>query len=104
MFNPLTRWSRPATAVPPSTSAADTVPLPATHAVSTKPVVPMLVIDVRSEREFEAAALDHALNLPLPQLVQRIGEIAPDLHAPLAVYCASGGRSGMACGLLKQLG
>jgi phage shock protein E len=64
----------------------------------------MVVIDVRSEREFHATAIEHAVSVPLPQLAQRIGEIAADKATPLVLYCASGARSGIGCGVLKQLG
>ncbi len=63
-----------------------------------------VVIDVRSEREFDAAAIADALNVPLPQLAQRIRSLVPDPATPLVLYCASGARSGMACVLLQQLG
>ena len=63
-----------------------------------------LVIDVRSLREFEALALEDALHLPLSDLERGIGAGTPDRATPLALYCASGGRSGMGCMLLRQLG
>jgi phage shock protein E len=64
----------------------------------------MVVIDVRSEREFHATAIEHAVNVPLPQLAHRIGEIASDKATPLVLYCACGARSGVGCGVLNQLG
>ena len=64
----------------------------------------MLVIDVRSEREFQATAVQGAINLPLPQLEQRIREVVADGTTPIALYCASGARSGIACTMLKQMG
>jgi phage shock protein E len=63
-----------------------------------------LVIDVRSLQEFEALALDGAMHLPLSDLERGIGTVAPDRATPLVLYCASGGRSGMGCMLLRQLG
>ena len=64
----------------------------------------MVVIDVRSEREFRARAIEQVVNIPLPQLANRIGEIVADKTAPLVLYCASGARSGIGCGVLKPLG
>ena len=64
----------------------------------------MVVIDVRSEREFHATAIEHAVNVPLPQLAHRIGELVADRATPLVLYCASGARSGIGCGVLKHLG
>ncbi len=64
----------------------------------------LLVIDVRSEREFEATAVQGAINLPLSQLEHRIREVAADAATPIALYCASGARSGIACRMLQQMG
>ena len=63
-----------------------------------------LILDVRSEREFMAGALRGAVNVPLSQLAARIASVAPQPGTPLVLYCASGGRSGIACEMLKQLG
>lgn len=63
-----------------------------------------LLIDVRSPGEYAGGYLDGAVNLPLDQLQAGIGRVAPDLAAPIVLYCASGARSGMACMLLQQMG
>ena len=63
-----------------------------------------MVIDVRSEREFETVAIAQALNVPLPQLEHRIRELVTDPATPLVLYCASGARSGLACQVLERLG
>ena len=73
------------------------------HRASSGMPVPV-VIDVRSEREFQATAIDHAINVPLPQLAQRIRDLVSDPATPLVLYCASGARSGMACMMLRQMG
>lgn len=85
------------------TAASPTLPPVAAEPLPTTSQAP-LVIDVRSEREFQATALHHAVNLPLPQLAQRIGELATDKARPLVLYCASGARSEGGCQLLRQLG
>lgn len=64
----------------------------------------MLVIDVRSEREFQATALQGAINLLLSQLQCRIRDKVADPTTALALYCASGAQSGIACTMLQQLG
>lgn len=71
---------------------------------SPKPWGTLLVIDVRSEREFQATAVQGAINLPLSELAHRIREVAADETTPIALYCASGARSGIACTMLKQMG
>lgn len=63
-----------------------------------------LLIDVRSPGEYAGGFLDGAVNLPLDQLQAGIARVAPDLDQPIVLYCASGGRSGMGCMLLQQLG
>lgn len=103
MFEPLKRWllaARPAEADTPTPDhAVSTAPHPATpRSVGT------MVIDVRSQREFDATAIDHAINVPLPHLAHHIGTLVPDKATPLVLYCASGARSAGACQLLEQLG
>ncbi len=61
------------------------------------------VIDVRSSWEFADGHVDGALNIPLDEIPQRIEEIK-ELNSPLLLYCQSGNRSGMACGILQQFG
>ena len=63
-----------------------------------------LLIDVRSAGEYGGGHLEGALNIPLDQLVDRIGTVAPDPNRELLLYCASGARSGYGCALLQQLG
>lgn len=103
MFERLKRWLLPATQAEVDTAAPNVAAPPAPHPVSIgSPGT--LVIDVRSEREFHATAIEHAVNVPLPQLAQRIGELVADKATPLVLYCASGSRSGIGCGVLEQLG
>lgn len=64
-----------------------------------------LVIDVRSKVEFFLGHLDGAVNIP----VDRIAEALParadvPKNARILVYCASGGRSAQAAGILRHLG
>jgi phage shock protein E len=54
------------------------------------------VIDVRSRGEFSSGHVKGAVNVPLDELGQRIGSIAPDKNAPVLLHCLSGGRSAMA--------
>jgi len=103
MFERLKRWLLPAPPAKPDVSTANVTGIPEPQPASIgSPGA--LVIDVRSEREFHATAIEHAINVPLPQLAQRIAELATDKATPLVLYCASGARSGSACQVLKQLG
>lgn len=60
------------------------------------------ILDVRSPAEFRSGAYPGARNIPLQELGGRIREL--DKGRPLVVYCASGGRSAAAAGLLTQAG
>ena len=102
MIERLRRWLQAATQPLPSIETAF-VPSKASPPGPQQKDTP-LVIDVRSEREFQATALHGAINLPLSKLAHRIREVAADEATPIALYCASGARSGIACMMLKQMG
>ena len=60
------------------------------------------LLDVRQDWEYEELHLPGANLIPLPELPDRLGEIASD--KPTLVYCASGGRSAAAANLLVGQG
>lgn len=62
------------------------------------------VIDVREADEFAAGHLPDAKNVPLSKLADRLDELAAWKDKPLIVCCATGMRSGKACGQLKKAG
>lgn len=99
----LKRWLLSQTPARPDTVASTVAATPPLHPDTTGPAG-LLVIDVRSEREFQTTAIERAVNVPLPQLAHRIGELAADKATPLVLYCASGARSGVGCGVLQQMG
>ena len=102
MLNRLKQWMQAASQPLPS---IETAVVPAPRQEQAAPGADcLLLIDVRSQREFAAVAIEGALNLPLPDVQRGIGALAADLATPIALYCASGGRSEMACQMLKQLG
>ena len=61
------------------------------------------IVDVRSYSEFMGGNVKGSINIPLPELPQRIDELK-SLTAPLVLCCASGGRSGQAQRYLAQQG
>jgi phage shock protein E len=61
------------------------------------------IIDVRSAGEFQGGHVAGSINIPVNELTQRLSEVKA-LKLPLVLCCASGGRSAMASGLLKQQG
>jgi phage shock protein E len=60
------------------------------------------IVDVRTTEEFRDGGYPGALNIPLQSLAARLGELPRD--KPVVLYCASGGRSGLAARQLKQAG
>nr|WP_086938777.1 rhodanese-like domain-containing protein [Thaumasiovibrio occultus] len=61
-----------------------------------------LVVDVRTEQEFDAGHLEDALNYPLQNVAYHFAEI--DKDQPIVVYCRSGNRSGQAYNYLVSQG
>ncbi|MBB4286716.1 rhodanese-like domain-containing protein [Roseospira goensis] len=70
----------------------------------------MLVLDVRSPREFAGRGghVPGALNLPLDQLGQRLKALGPDLgdtlETPVFVVCQTSSRAAHAARILKKAG
>lgn len=60
------------------------------------------IIDVRNPNECAAGKIEGSVNLPLPNLLDRVAEIDP--ARPTVVYCAGGYRSATAASLLRSLG
>lgn len=61
-----------------------------------------LLIDVRSDMEWEAAHDENAVHVPLTELLERVSSLPKD--KPLALICRTGGRSLRACQLLEPSG
>lgn len=61
-----------------------------------------VLVDVRTENEFESANAPGSVNIPLQALGMRMDEIPKGV--PVVVGCASGTRSGMACMQLRKNG
>jgi rhodanese-related sulfurtransferase len=63
----------------------------------------LVVLDVRNPHELEDKSLGHidgVLNIPLPELEKRLGELDEYKDKDIAVICRSGRRSGIATDLL----
>ncbi len=61
------------------------------------------IVDVRTREEFAGGHVAGSKNIPLQELGNHIEELK-QFEAPLILCCASGGRSGMAQGMLSQAG
>ena len=62
------------------------------------------ILDVRTEAEFAGGHLERAKLIPVQSLAGRSSELPSDKKTPILVYCAVGGRSAVAAGLLKAKG
>ena len=60
------------------------------------------IVDVRNPGEAAAGMIPGAINIPVGQLPDRLGEL--DATKPTVVYCAGGYRSSVAASLLRQRG
>lgn len=61
-----------------------------------------LVLDVRTQAEFQSERIIGVTNIPLDELEQHVDDLKQYRH--LYVHCNSGMRSGQACQKLSQLG
>jgi len=67
-----------------------------------KTASPPAVVDVRSSAEFDSGHIPGSINIPLPELRKRLGEVRTD--RPVVTYCTVGQRGYFAERLLRQQG
>jgi len=80
-------------------------PTPASQGEPAAPVeAKPLIIDVRSQAEWDAGHLDGAILIPHTQIGDRIAQVAPDKAQPIFLHCRSGRRTGAALATLERLG
>ena len=53
----------------------------------------MLILDVRTKKEYNRGHIPGAILIPVNELSSRIKELSVHYNKPILVYCASGGRS-----------
>jgi len=63
-----------------------------------------ILVDVREESEFAKDHLPTAIHLGKGIIERDIEERAPDLNAPLVLYCGGGFRSALAADNLQKMG
>jgi phage shock protein E len=63
-----------------------------------------LIIDVRTESEWNAGHLATAIHLPLDIFEQNIASLVKDRQQTVYLYCRSGNRSGKALQVMQNLG
>lgn len=61
-----------------------------------------VLLDVRSEGEFEINGLENSINIPHVDIERRAGELSK--NDKILVYCRSGVRAEKACQVLSFLG
>lgn len=64
--------------------------------------IDLQIVDVRTPSEYQVYHISDSLNIPWPDL--RISYEDLDPTCPTVAICATGGRSGIACSILKQHG
>lgn len=62
------------------------------------------VIDVRSKNEWDGGHVASAVHIPHTEIADRIDEVTTDKSAKIVLYCAVGGRAGVAKTSLENLG
>jgi len=64
----------------------------------------VMVLDVRTEAEWNAGHLEGAILIPYDRLGAEIGKVAAEKKTKIDLYCRSGRRSGIGLETLRQLG
>ena len=63
-----------------------------------------LLVDVRTQQEYDQGALQGALHIPHDQIADRLTELGNDKNRQIVLYCRSGNRAGKAEAILKENG
>lgn len=63
-----------------------------------------LLVDTRSQAEWDQGHLDGAILIPHDQAEARLTEFGDDKSRPIVLYCRSGGRAGKVESLLRENG
>ncbi len=64
----------------------------------------IVIIDVRTLPEWEQGRLEDAIHIPLDEITSKIESVVKDKNTPIALYCRSGRRSGIATNQLRNMG
>lgn len=89
---------------PDSSSSPDAAVDSSSVVASTAPEGETIVIDVRSEEEWNSGHVKQAFHIPHTEIAERISEVTDDRDAKIVVYCAVGGRAAKAKAKLEELG
>ncbi len=64
----------------------------------------VILVDVRTEEEYNEGHIKTSINIPLDTLETEISNYVTDVNQPIMVYCRSGSRSGVAAAWLNENG
>lgn len=64
----------------------------------------VIIVDVRTQEEFEEAHIEGAILLTLDTIPEKAEETIPDKNATYLIYCRSGNRSNQAANILVDMG
>ena len=62
----------------------------------------MVILDVRTQSEYEEAHIEGAINIPVEEIADRLNELSA--NDVILVYCRTGNRSGTAVGIMEENG
>lgn len=91
----------PAPVTPPAAAEVEASPATSTTGEASDDVI---VIDVRTEKEWNSGHVERAMHIPHTEIAERIAEVTTNKDAKIVVYCAVGGRAGQAKKTLEDLG
>ncbi len=63
-----------------------------------------IILDVRTQKEFDAGHIPQAILIPYDELSSRVSELGSETDRPIVVYCKSGRRAGIASTTLTEAG
>jgi rhodanese-related sulfurtransferase len=86
------------------TQAAEVRPISAADAKVILGGEDAVLLDVRTQEEFDAGHIEGAMLLPHDELSQRADELPADKDTTIIVYCRTGRRSAIAAETLMSLG
>ena len=64
----------------------------------------VLILDVRTQAEFEDGHIENAILLPYDEIEERAKDVIGSVHRTVLVYCRSGRRSAEAARMLSEMG
>lgn len=63
-----------------------------------------VLIDVRSETEFNSGSIETAVNIPYDRISESIASVVQEKHTPVLLFCHSGSRAALARQSLNKAG